>query len=102
MADAAPPLYSQDAPERNYEDNTANTSASRNVQTMEGPQILILPATDAISFQKGFVGAEGERAAIEGELQIKGGASGLYNKVFVLSLSWMELCRIIDHPPTAP
>ncbi|KAI0662684.1 hypothetical protein C8Q70DRAFT_908793 [Cubamyces menziesii] len=36
-----------------------------------GPQILIVPAADGVHFQKGFLGADGERAAIEGELQIK-------------------------------
>ncbi|KAI0670015.1 hypothetical protein C8Q78DRAFT_1038751 [Trametes maxima] len=36
-----------------------------------GPQILIVPAADGVHFQKGFLGADGERAAIEGELHIK-------------------------------
>ncbi|KAI1797769.1 hypothetical protein LXA43DRAFT_981966 [Ganoderma leucocontextum] len=37
-----------------------------------GPQILIIPvAEDYVHFQKGYLGADGERAAIEGELQIK-------------------------------
>ncbi|RPD63055.1 hypothetical protein L227DRAFT_522029 [Lentinus tigrinus ALCF2SS1-6] len=37
-----------------------------------GPQILIIPVTeDAVHFQKGYLGADNERAAIEGELQIK-------------------------------
>lgn len=102
MADAAPPLYSQDAPERNNtEDSIANPNASRDILALEGPQILILPATDAINFQKGFAGAEGERAAIEGELQIKGATSGLFNKVFV-SLLWIRPCEIIDYLHTAP
>ncbi|KAI9512906.1 hypothetical protein F5148DRAFT_1340352 [Russula earlei] len=35
------------------------------------PQILIIPATDSLRFQQGFLGADGERAAIEGELQLK-------------------------------
>ncbi|KAF8587263.1 hypothetical protein K439DRAFT_1385900, partial [Ramaria rubella] len=35
-------------------------------------QLLISPSPDAVQFQKGFLGAQGERAAIEGELQIKG------------------------------
>lgn len=36
-----------------------------------GPQILIVPTANGVHFQKGFLGADGERAAIEGELQIK-------------------------------
>ncbi|KAH9968799.1 hypothetical protein BC827DRAFT_1121470 [Russula dissimulans] len=35
------------------------------------PQILIIPATDSLRFQQGFLGADGEHAAIEGELQLK-------------------------------
>ncbi|KAI0724437.1 hypothetical protein C8T65DRAFT_563579 [Cerioporus squamosus] len=37
-----------------------------------GPQILIIPVAEgALHFQKGYLGADNERAAIEGELQIK-------------------------------
>ena len=37
-----------------------------------GPQILIIPIADgSVHFQKGYLGADNERAAIEGELQIK-------------------------------
>ena len=36
------------------------------------PQILIIPVAEGyVHFQKGYLGADGERAAIEGELQIK-------------------------------
>ncbi|KAH9044742.1 hypothetical protein EDB85DRAFT_2138265 [Lactarius pseudohatsudake] len=45
------------------------------------PQILIIPATDSLRFQQGFLGADGERAAIEGELQIKGTDSVRWRKV---------------------
>lgn len=48
------------------------------------PQILIIPATDSLRFQQGFLGADGERAAIEGELQIKGTDSVRWRKVSVL------------------
>jgi hypothetical protein len=34
--------------------------------------LLIVPTVDVLNFQKGYLGAEGEHAAIEGELQIKG------------------------------
>ena len=47
------------------------------------PQILIIPATDSLRFQQGFLGADGERAAIEGELQIKGTDSVRWGKVSV-------------------
>lgn len=47
------------------------------------PQILIIPATDSLRFQQGFLGADGERAAIEGELQVKGADSVRWRKVSV-------------------
>jgi hypothetical protein len=45
------------------------------------PQLFIVPTVDAVNFQKGYLGAEGERAAIEGELQIKGLDPRLWSKV---------------------
>jgi hypothetical protein len=63
--DPAPPTYSQEDPDTSLSD----------VEVDLGPQILIIPATNA-NFQKGFLGADGERAAIEGELQIKGCSPG--------------------------
>ncbi len=56
-----PPTYSQQDP--------VNAGHQHNPSE---PEILIIPTVDAVNFQKGFLGAEGERAAIEGELQIKG------------------------------
>ncbi|KAF8527933.1 hypothetical protein BU17DRAFT_38747 [Hysterangium stoloniferum] len=47
-------------------------------------QLLISPPPGAVQFQKGFLGAHGERAAIEGELQIKGAEPGQWDKVQVL------------------
>jgi hypothetical protein len=57
-----PPTYSQQDP--------VNTDSHQH--NLSEPEILIIPTVDAVNFQKGFLGAEGERAAIEGELQIKG------------------------------
>ncbi|KAK1223824.1 hypothetical protein PQX77_013348 [Marasmius sp. AFHP31] len=45
------------------------------------PQILIVPTV--VNFQKGYLGADGERAAIEGELQLKGAKPEDWNKVTV-------------------
>jgi hypothetical protein len=59
-----PPTYSQQDPVEN--------SSSQSYEDLSEPQILIIPTANAVNFQKGFLGAEGERAAIEGELQIKG------------------------------
>ena len=57
-----PPTYSQQDP----------VNAGGHQRNLSEPEILITPTVDAVNFQKGFLGAEGERAAIEGELQIKG------------------------------
>lgn len=39
-------------------------------------QIEILPASDALSFQSGYLGADDERAAMEGEVHLKGAGAG--------------------------
>jgi len=81
-----PPIYSQEDPDEG--------SVARNIASTAGmplPQILITPATDSINFQKGYLGADGERAAIEGELQIKGAEEGRWRKVFVTPPSVCEL-----------
>lgn len=59
-----PPTYSQQDP--------VDTTTLQTYQQVSDPQILIVPTTNTVNFQKGFLGAEGERAAIEGELHIKG------------------------------
>lgn len=69
-----PPIYSQQADEL-HEDTSCTAS---------DPQILIIPSSDAINFQKGYLGAEEERAAIEGEIQIKGAESGHWARVQVV------------------
>jgi hypothetical protein len=51
------------------------------VNALSEPEILIIPTGDAVNFQKGFLGAEGERAAIEGELQIKGADVGRWSRL---------------------
>ncbi len=60
-----PPIYSQQDPDDN------NLGSELTCLDPLEPQILIIPTVDAVNFQKGFLGAEGERAAIEGEIQIK-------------------------------
>ena len=74
---APPPIYSQQDPTVPIER-----------ELLPEPQILISPTVDAINFQKGYLGAEGERAAIEGELQIKGAEPGRWHRMYVL-----ESCR---------
>ncbi|KDR85142.1 hypothetical protein GALMADRAFT_131874 [Galerina marginata CBS 339.88] len=72
-----PPTYSQQDPV-----DPISPRAFPNHDLSE-PQILIIPTADAVNFQKGFLGAEGERAAIEGELQIKGVNTDYWGRVTI-------------------
>jgi len=73
---APPPLYSQ------HEEPFPCTNSPET----PGVQILIVPAADGTTFQKGYLGAEGEHAAIEGEIHLKGVQPGLWKKVSVAFL----------------
>ncbi|KAH0590553.1 hypothetical protein J132_05794 [Termitomyces sp. J132] len=77
-----PPIYSQMDP-----DEGSTVQAEPIVG--DGPQILIIPSGDSVNFQKGFLGAEGEHAAIEGELQIKTAGPHRWAKV-TISLRTVE------------
>ncbi|KAJ7431828.1 hypothetical protein B0H11DRAFT_2128657 [Mycena galericulata] len=72
-----PPIYSQQA-----DDPLTSDTESGSDVTLD-PQILIIPSADAINFQKGYLGADGERAAVEGEIQVKGTESGRWSRVTV-------------------
>ena len=74
-----PPTYSAGCPDSDA------TPATGEATDRDGLQLLIVPTVDAINFQKGYLGADGERAAIEGELQIKGADLERWAKVSVLS-----------------
>ncbi|KAF4623072.1 hypothetical protein D9613_001935 [Agrocybe pediades] len=75
---APPPTYSQQDPVA----HPSNTPHAHNLPD-PNPQILIIPTADAVNFQKGYLGAEEERAAIEGELQIKGADPERWGRVTV-------------------
>jgi hypothetical protein len=70
-----PPIYSQQA------DGLLTSDAGSTSDVTLDPQILIIPSSDSINFQKGCLGADGERAAIEGEIQVKGTESGRWARV---------------------
>ncbi|KAJ6509334.1 hypothetical protein C8R47DRAFT_1098337 [Mycena vitilis] len=74
MDSVPPPIYSQQLP-------TVHTSSTSDL--MLDPQILIIPSSDAINFQKGYLGADAERAAVEGEIQVKGTEPGRWARVTV-------------------
>ncbi|KAI0048346.1 hypothetical protein FA95DRAFT_1539863 [Auriscalpium vulgare] len=67
-----PPTYVQE-----HDDAASDSSVPTQLQ------ILIVPAADSLQFQQGYLGADGERAAIEGELQIKGAEEGRWRKVTI-------------------
>ncbi|KAJ7102128.1 hypothetical protein B0H15DRAFT_898093 [Mycena belliarum] len=79
-----PPIYSQQADVL----PTSETSSTSGVA--EDPQILIIPSPDTINFQKGYLGADGERAAVEGEIQVKGTEPRRWARVQVISLRTVE------------
>jgi hypothetical protein len=75
---APPPIYSPG--------HSQNPSRAID-ETISDPQIFIVPAADTLTFQKGFLGAEGERAAIEGEIHVKGAQLGQWKNVLVRPFS---------------
>ena len=56
-------------------------------------QLLISPSPGTVQFQKGYLGAQGERAAIEGELQIKGAAENQWDSAQVFSSLFSFACH---------
>ena len=72
-----PPTYSQEDPD----DISARSDTTDSSGGPSEPQLLIVPTVDTVNFQKGYLGAEDERAAIEGELQIKGAGAEAWDKV---------------------
>ena len=53
-------------------DSLSDADPSAGLASPAGPQIFVVPVADCnVQFQKGYLGADNERAAIEGELQIK-------------------------------
>lgn len=78
MADLhPPPTYSQEDPTTLFPGTPQNGFSDQPQQ----PQILILPTVDAINFQNGYLGAGDERAAIEGEVHIKGADRTKWSKL---------------------
>ena len=69
MSTEPPPTYSQ-----NFDDISSGPTE---------PQILIVPYSNDVGFQKGYLGADDEHAAIEGELQIKGVSDRPWGRVYV-------------------
>lgn len=54
-------------------------------------QIEILPASEALSFQSGYLGADDERASMEGEVHLKAAGSG-WEKLSVSPMSLSDCC----------
>lgn len=75
MSAEPPPLYTPDILDGDDGPDDGDTV---------DPQILIIPPSGDAEFQKGYLGVEGERAAVEGELQIKGIRASACQKVYVV------------------
>ncbi|KAF7310740.1 ARID domain-containing protein [Mycena chlorophos] len=76
MTEAPPPPTYQPDP-----DTSSDTSSTSEASL--DPQILILSSSDNLNFQKGFLGADDERAAMEGQIQIKGAESTRWERLTV-------------------
>lgn len=76
-----PPTYTQ------QENVTDAAVADGDGITEQDTQLLIVPLPDSLQFQKGYLGAPGERAAVEGEVHLKGGRGTVWNSVLVSVLS---------------
>ena len=63
METEPPPSYSPEL----ADDETRSDGTNAVVE----PQIIIIPTSNDVNFQAGYLGADGEHAAIEGELQLK-------------------------------
>ncbi|KAI9057088.1 hypothetical protein FKP32DRAFT_1661639 [Trametes sanguinea] len=88
----APPISSScsDSSFVSAHDGSISAEAASILSGTGGPQILIVPAADGVHFQKGYLGADGERAAIEGELQIKSADTTFTWRKVVISLLSVE------------
>ena len=73
VPNAPPPTYDQGQHDEvvNLQYHPPSTSDAAPFIPTEA-QLAICPSGNTTHFQKGYLGANGERAAIEGELQIKG------------------------------
>ncbi|KAL1749028.1 hypothetical protein HDZ31DRAFT_59622 [Schizophyllum fasciatum] len=78
-----PPIYSRQDPDAEDAGYSGARPTSLLPPIEDEPQILIIPPAGAINFQKGFLGADNEKAAVEGELQIKGAQPGAWDKVTI-------------------
>ncbi|KAF8641049.1 hypothetical protein AX17_000693 [Amanita inopinata Kibby_2008] len=76
-----PPIYSQQSD--SVQDVPLAPSNLDPIATDNTPQLLLIPAASSVNFQSGYLGAEGEHAAIEGELQTKGIEPGCWSKVTI-------------------
>ncbi|CCM00922.1 uncharacterized protein FIBRA_02968 [Fibroporia radiculosa] len=85
MSSEPPPTYSLGLP-HDFPDH-------RPAPAIE-PEIIIIPIGNDVSFQRGYLGANGERAAIEGELQLKSADSFRWEKVFVVLPTFSQMARL--------
>ncbi|KAG1833964.1 hypothetical protein EV424DRAFT_858619 [Suillus variegatus] len=83
-------MTSYTAPPPNYSPECPQNLLRALDEPISGLQIFIIPATDTLTFQKGYLGAEGERAAIEGEIHVKGAQPGQWKHNSTVALCVIE------------
>lgn len=83
MATELPPNYTVQ--------DTAGSSGTT-VAPPNPPQIVITPLPNEVQFQSGNLGADGEPAAIEGEVQLKGLKSEDWDRLCVGSFTVLMSC----------
>ncbi|TCD66377.1 hypothetical protein EIP91_001426 [Steccherinum ochraceum] len=72
MSSELPPTYDEQDPQESLQE-----------QAIDAPIVSIIPIANSIVFQKGYLGADAERAAIEGEVQVKGASGRRWSKVTI-------------------
>ncbi|KAG8858406.1 hypothetical protein FRB96_005291 [Tulasnella sp. 330] len=70
-------MSSEQPPNYTVDDRRAESSVS------VPPQIMITPLANAVGFQSGNLGADGEPAAVEGEVQLKGFTADAWDRVLI-------------------
>lgn len=69
-----PPTYTQDS-------DPSDDGSQVSLSSADEPQVLIIPTADSVGFQAGYLGADLERASIEGEIHVKGAQRIQWKKV---------------------
>lgn len=76
MSTELPPNYT-------VQDTAGSSGATAPPPAPAPPQIVITPLPNEVQFQSGNLGADGEPAAVEGEVQVKGLNNDDWDRLYV-------------------